>query len=100
MRKVIVLALPLVAALLAVSGCSKESGTSAEGKRYTIAVIPKGTVHEFWKTVHAGAQKAADELEGLAEQLLAARDRGIRVVGMVGCPEPDEGGAHVAGKFH
>jgi ribose transport system substrate-binding protein len=25
-------------------------------------VIPKGTTHEFWKTVHAGAQKAADEL--------------------------------------
>jgi len=27
-----------------------------------IAVIPKGTTHEFWKTVHAGAVKAAREL--------------------------------------
>jgi len=27
-----------------------------------IAVIPKGTTHEFWKSVHAGAEKAAQEL--------------------------------------
>ena len=25
-------------------------------------VIPKGTTHEFWKTLHAGTLKAADEL--------------------------------------
>ena len=29
---------------------------------YTIAVIPKGTTHEFWKSIHAGARKAATEL--------------------------------------
>ncbi len=28
----------------------------------TIAVIPKGTTHEFWKSVHAGAEKAARDL--------------------------------------
>jgi hypothetical protein len=27
----------------------------------TIAVIPKGTTHEFWKSIHAGAEKAARE---------------------------------------
>ena len=27
-----------------------------------IAVIPKGTTHEFWKSVHAGANKAGKEL--------------------------------------
>src|SRR5688572_15021732 len=27
----------------------------------TIAVIPKGTTHVFWKSVEAGARKAADE---------------------------------------
>lgn len=27
----------------------------------TIAVIPKGTTHEFWKSIHAGAMKAAQE---------------------------------------
>jgi ribose transport system substrate-binding protein len=29
---------------------------------YTIAVIPKGTTHEFWKSIHAGAEKAKLEL--------------------------------------
>lgn len=29
---------------------------------YTIAVIPKGTTHEFWKSIHAGAIKAQREL--------------------------------------
>ena len=28
-----------------------------------IAVIPKGTTHEFWKSIHAGAVKAARELD-------------------------------------
>jgi ribose transport system substrate-binding protein len=31
--------------------------------RLKIAVIPKGTTHEFWKSVHAGAVKAAKELD-------------------------------------
>jgi ABC-type sugar transport system substrate-binding protein len=30
--------------------------------KYQIAVIPKGTTHEFWKSVHFGAEKAAKEL--------------------------------------
>ncbi len=30
--------------------------------KYRIAVIPKGTAHEFWKSVHAGAAKAGAEL--------------------------------------
>jgi ribose transport system substrate-binding protein len=29
----------------------------------TIAVIPKGTTHEFWKSIHAGAVKASLELD-------------------------------------
>ena len=29
----------------------------------TIAVIPKGTTHEFWKSIHAGAIKAARALD-------------------------------------
>src|SRR5258706_2100570 len=33
---------------------------AAEG--YTIAVIPKGTTHEFWKSINAGAIKAQREL--------------------------------------
>jgi ABC-type sugar transport system substrate-binding protein len=33
-----------------------------ENAKYTLAVIPKGTTHEFWKSVHFGAEKAAREL--------------------------------------
>ena len=29
--------------------------------KYTIAVIPKGTTHEFWKSIHFGAVKAGKE---------------------------------------
>lgn len=32
------------------------------GKKFRLAVIPKGTTHEFWKSVHAGASNAAKEL--------------------------------------
>ena len=35
---------------------------SAADKSYTIAVIPKGTTHEFWQAIHAGAVKAQREL--------------------------------------
>jgi ribose transport system substrate-binding protein len=31
-------------------------------QKTTIAVIPKGTTHEFWKSIHAGAVKASKEL--------------------------------------
>jgi ribose transport system substrate-binding protein len=31
-------------------------------KKWKVIVIPKGTTHEFWKSVHAGALKAAEEL--------------------------------------
>ena len=34
----------------------------AHAKDYTIAVIPKGTTHEFWKSIHCGAAKAEQEL--------------------------------------
>jgi len=37
-------------------------GGAAGAARRTIAVIPKGTTHEFWKSVHAGAVKASREL--------------------------------------
>ncbi len=39
-----------------------ESPEPPENVKYRIAVIPKGLGHEFWKSVHYGAQKAADEL--------------------------------------
>ena len=45
---------------ICLAGCRKEA--PEENERLTIAVIPKGTIHEFWKTVHAGADMAGREL--------------------------------------
>ena len=56
MKSLVCLALAL--AFILVPGCGKKP----EGKTYTIAVIPKGTTHEFWKSIHAGALKAKQEL--------------------------------------
>jgi ribose transport system substrate-binding protein len=55
----------LVGCAVAISGCSKRDAASADGKSggYTVAVIPKGTTHEFWKSIHAGAVKAERELK-------------------------------------
>jgi ribose transport system substrate-binding protein len=36
------------------------------GEPLSIAVIPKGTTHEFWKSIHAGAVKAEREIQGLS----------------------------------
>jgi ribose transport system substrate-binding protein len=40
-----------------------ESAAKPAGKRLTIAVIPKGTTHDFWKSVHAGAMQAGKEFD-------------------------------------
>ena len=48
--------------LLAYAWIGLAAGLSAAEKSYTIAVIPKGTTHEFWKSINAGAFKARDEL--------------------------------------
>ena len=45
--------------ILAAIGCKQKE--ESKGK-YRIAVIPKGTTHEFWKSIHAGAVKAMQEL--------------------------------------
>jgi ribose transport system substrate-binding protein len=53
----------LVLLALAATACTKPDGPSANTKKkLTIAVIPKGTTHEFWKSIHAGSNKAAQEL--------------------------------------
>jgi ribose transport system substrate-binding protein len=36
--------------------------SGAKVKKWRVLVIPKGTTHEFWKTLHAGAKKAEEEL--------------------------------------
>ncbi len=41
---------------------STTAGPATGGKTYKIAVIPKGATHEFWKSVHAGANDAGAKL--------------------------------------
>jgi ribose transport system substrate-binding protein len=50
-----------LAALLSAS-CGGPGRKAAPTKKLTIAVIPMGTTHEFWKSIHAGALTAAREL--------------------------------------
>lgn len=62
MKRLLVYAF-LAFAVAAAFGCGKSGGKKASGqKKLTIAVIPKGTTHEFWKSIHAGAVKASREL--------------------------------------
>jgi len=48
----------VVATCLLLSGC----GGSPKTYEYRIAVIPKGLTHEFWQSIHRGAERAADDL--------------------------------------
>jgi ribose transport system substrate-binding protein len=52
-------------AVLAAAACSSPGGGGASQApaRTTIAVIPKGTTHAFWQSIHAGAVKASRELD-------------------------------------
>ena len=45
-------------------GCGNPSDSSSEGAdaAIQIAVIPKGTTHEFWRSIETGARKAEQEL--------------------------------------
>ncbi len=49
-----------IAAAFIASGCKQKEESEA---KYRIAVIPKGTTHVFWKSIHAGAVKAEKELQ-------------------------------------
>lgn len=51
----------LLFVLACLLGCSADKAASG-GKKYRIAVIPKGTTHDHWKAVRAGALQAAAEL--------------------------------------
>src|SRR5262252_10465321 len=45
------------------AGFALAAVANAAEQKLTIAVIPKGTSHEFWKSVNAGAVKAERELK-------------------------------------
>ncbi len=68
MRKMILIF--AVCTAVAVFGCNRLGPKGAgTGKKLTIAVIPKGTSHEFWKSIHAGSIKAARELSTQGSQV-------------------------------
>jgi ribose transport system substrate-binding protein len=58
MRKILLLLLLLSLGII-VPSCKK---AEAPTRKFTIAVIPKGTTHEFWKSIHAGSNKAVSDL--------------------------------------
>jgi ribose transport system substrate-binding protein len=81
------------------SSCKRASSTLPR-----IAVIPKGTTHEFWKAVHAGAAKSAhdsgveiiwkgplkeDDLKQQTDLVQSFVDRGV--AGIVLAPLSDKG---------
>jgi ribose transport system substrate-binding protein len=49
-----------IALLLFAAACNR--GHADGSNTLTIAVVPKGTSHVFWQSIHAGAAKAAQEL--------------------------------------
>jgi len=67
MNKILLAIFAMVLAVLSLS-CTKVQAPAAK-KKLTIAVIPKGTTHEFWKSIHAGSNKAAQELTAQGEQI-------------------------------
>jgi ribose transport system substrate-binding protein len=82
MKKVIsIVALVVVAAVFIIIGIARK-GSSLEKKR--IAVIPKGTSSVFWESVHAGAEKAGEELgyeiSWNGPELESDRERQIQIV--------------------
>ena len=58
--KVMIMVLMLVLLML-LAAC----GSGKTPRELTIAVIPMGTTHEFWKSIHAGAVTAAREIGGV-----------------------------------
>ena len=58
----------LAAAVIAITACSKSeapqpaaTAAPAASQSFKVAVIPQGSTHEFWKSIHAGAMKAAGD---------------------------------------
>lgn len=52
----------LAALALVLAACGGQGRDSGPARELTVAVVPMGTTHEFWKSIHAGALTAAREL--------------------------------------
>src|ERR1700737_488821 len=47
--------------LCLLAACARKEAAPGAAKSFTIAVIPQGSTHEFWKSIHAGAVKASQD---------------------------------------
>ena len=64
MKSLLFSILSILTASAFLAGCGGGDSASSDGdpnKTFRIAVVPKGTNHMFWKTIHAGAIKAAQK---------------------------------------
>jgi ribose transport system substrate-binding protein len=86
MKIKIVSAFFLAALALAPVACNHQADSSASGSaaHHGIAVIPKGSTHDFWKSIHAGANAAGKEfgyeIYWNAPELETDRERQIQIV--------------------
>ncbi len=62
MMKRLWIVLCMAALAVGVGACNKGDEKSGAAKPLNIAVIPKGTTHEFWKSIEAGARQAGKDL--------------------------------------
>ena len=60
MMKKLLSVIVFIAIVVFAFGCKQKEESE---NKYRIAVIPKGTTHVFWKSIHAGALKAKQELK-------------------------------------
>jgi ribose transport system substrate-binding protein len=61
----LIVAVGLLASLVGCSSSNSGGGAASTGRKFRVAVIPKGTSHDFWYSVHAGAKQADDEYDDL-----------------------------------
>lgn len=61
----------VVGVALAAAACSPKGARASKtgDTALSIAVIPKGTSHEFWKSIHAGAIQASQELSAAGDSV-------------------------------
>ena len=57
----------LMSGAAACGDTAARKGTAS--KRLTIAVIPKGTTHEYWRGLHAGAVQAKQEMDAAGDSI-------------------------------
>jgi ribose transport system substrate-binding protein len=69
MTKRLALVVFVALAVACAKGGDKSSAAANPGKTLTIAVVPKGTTHEFWRSIHAGAIQASQELNAAGDSV-------------------------------